>query len=65
MSRASSPVAPEDLKDAMAAGDSLLTAFLVTYLSKQKAGEGGADAIRGVWDFAGELCCRDLQGRGS
>ena len=46
------PVAPEELKDAMAAGDSLLTAFLVTYLAKKKAGEAGPDAIRACLDFA-------------
>lgn len=57
------PVAPEDLKDAMAAGDSLLTAFLVTYLSKQKAGEGGADAIRESLDFAASFAAETCKSR--
>lgn len=59
------PVAPEDLKDAMAAGDSLLTAFLVTYLSKQKAGEGGADAIRESLDFAASFAAETCKVEGS
>ena len=58
-------VAPEDLKDAMAAGDSLLTAFLVTYLSKQKAGEGGADAIRESLDFAASFAAETCKIEGS
>lgn len=46
------PVADDELKDAMAAGDSLLTAFLVTYLASKKAGESGPDVIRTCLDFA-------------
>lgn len=57
------PVAPEELKDAMAAGDSLLTAFLVTYLSKKKAGECGEAAIRESLDFAAGLRRRPARSR--
>ena len=57
------PVAPEELKDAMAAGDSLLTAFLVTYLSKKKAGECGEAAIRESLDFAAGLQRRPARSR--
>lgn len=57
------PVAPEELKDAMAAGDSLLTAFLVTYLSKKKAGECGKAAIRET-GLRCRFCGGDLQDRG-
>lgn len=59
------PVAPVDLKDAMAAGDSLLTAFLVTYLSKRKAGEGGADVIRESLDFAAGFAAETCKIEGS
>ena len=59
------PVAPEDLKDAMAAGDSLLTAFLVTYLSKKKAGECGEAAIRESLDFAAGFAAETCKIEGS
>ena len=58
--------------DTMAAGDSLLTAFLVSYVSKEKEGHGGPQAIRESLDLAAgfaantcglagswELCIRD------
>lgn len=59
------PVAPEELKDAMAAGDSLLTAFLVTYLSKKKAGECGEAAIRESLDFAAGFAAQTCKIEGS
>ena len=59
------PVAPEELKDAMAAGDSLLTAFLVTYLSKKKAGECGEAAIRESLDFAAGFAAETCKIEGS
>ncbi|MFR7749771.1 MAG: PfkB family carbohydrate kinase [Collinsella sp.] len=56
------PVAPEELKDAMAAGDSLLTAFLVTYLSRRgrrvRRGRNSRDGLRC------RFCGADLQDRG-
>lgn len=42
----------EDLVDTMAAGDSLLTAFLVSYLSARKQGIENAEAIRQSLDMA-------------
>lgn len=59
------PVAAEDLKDAMAAGDSLLTAFLVTYLSKRKAGGDGPDLIRECLDFAAGFAAETCKIEGS
>lgn len=59
------PVAPEDLKDAMAAGDSLLTAFLVTYLAKQKAGEDGPEVIAACLDFAAGFAAETCKIEGS
>ena len=44
----------EHLVDTMAAGDSLLTAFLVEYVDMEKQGKGGPDAIRAcLYDAAG------------
>ena len=41
-----------NMVDTMAAGDSLLTAFLVSYLAKEKEGKGGPQAIRESLDLA-------------
>ena len=41
-----------NMVDTMAAGDSLLTAFLVSYVSKEKEGHGGPQAIRESLDLA-------------
>ena len=49
----------------MAAGDSLLTAFLVTYLSKKKAGECGEAAIRESLDFAAGFAAETCKIEGS
>jgi len=50
----------EKLVDTMAAGDSLLTAFLVEYVALEKQGRGGPDAIRACLDnaagFAAHTC---------
>lgn len=50
----------ETLVDTMAAGDSLLTAFLVAYVALEKEGKGGPDAIRACLDnaaaFAAHTC---------
>lgn len=50
----------ENLVDTMAAGDSLLTAFLVEYVALEKQGKGGPDAIRACLDdaaaFASHTC---------
>ena len=50
----------ENMVDTMAAGDSLLTAFLVGYVSRTKAGEDGPDVIRECLDqaaaFASHTC---------
>lgn len=44
----------ENLVDTMAAGDSLLTAFLVEYVDMEKQGKGGPEAIRAcLYDAAG------------
>lgn len=44
----------ENLVDTMAAGDSLLTAFLVEYMDMEKQGKGGPEAIRAcLYDAAG------------
>lgn len=44
----------ENLVDTMAAGDSLLTAFLVEYIDMEKQGKGGPEAIRAcLYDAAG------------
>ena len=42
----------ENMVDTMAAGDSLLAAFLVSYLSLEKQGKGGPEAIRTCLDEA-------------
>lgn len=42
----------ENMVDTMAAGDSLLTAFLVNYLAREKEGRGGPEAIRESLDLA-------------
>lgn len=42
----------ENMVDTMAAGDSLLAAFLVSYLSLEKQGKGGPEAIRACLDEA-------------
>ncbi len=42
----------ENMVDTMAAGDSLLTAFLVNYLAREKEGKGGPEAIRESLDLA-------------
>ncbi len=42
----------DQLVDTMAAGDSLLTAFLVSYVALEQEGKGGPDAIRSCLDFA-------------
>ena len=47
------------------AGDSLLTAFLVTYLSKKKAGECGEAAIRESLDFAAGFAAETCKIEGS
>ncbi len=48
------------LVDTMAAGDSLLAAFLVEYVTLEKAGKGGPEAIRSCLDdaaaFAAHTC---------
>lgn len=50
----------ENLVDTMAAGDSLLTAFLVEYVTLTKQGKGDPDAIRACLDdaagFASHTC---------
>lgn len=50
----------ETLVDTMAAGDSLLTAFLVAYVTLEKEGKGGPEAIRTCLDnaaaFAAHTC---------
>lgn len=50
----------ENLVDTMAAGDSLLTAFLVEYAALEKQGKGGPEAIRTCLDsaaaFASHTC---------
>lgn len=43
------PVAPEELKDAMAAGDSLLTAFLVTYLPRRRPASAARPQFARAW----------------
>lgn len=50
----------EVMVDTMAAGDSLLTCFLVNYISGKKAGQDGAELIRSSLDqaatFAAQTC---------
>lgn len=59
------PIAREDFRDSMAAGDSLITAFLVTYLIKRRAGMGRSDAIRSGLDFAAGFAAETCKVDGS
>lgn len=59
------PVDPSELKDAMAAGDSLLTAFLVTYLTRKKQGNVNAETIAECLDFAASFAADTCKIEGS
>lgn len=58
-------VDPSELKDAMAAGDSLLTAFVVTYLTHKKQGSLNADTIADCLDFAASFAADTCKIEGS